>query len=909
MAAAHILQATWSRGELTPRLHARADIQDYQQALAVCRNWIVMRHGGIVRRPGFIWIGPVRDSTALARLFEFEFNVQQAYALLFNGGYIRFYTLGGQVRQASQAITGISKASPAVVTYSGADTYVAGEHVWISGIVGMTEVNDREFTVGTVNTGANTFELSGVDSTGYTTWSSGGTVEEIYEVAHPYADADLFKIQITQSGDTVYIACEGYAPRKLIRSSETSWAISVIAFDDGPYLDEDTQGTVMTPAQTGAVHPKMTSLTAPSGTVADDDTDADAWEVFDQNTATTVSGTNKTGWLSYDFAAAATKVCDAYWIRAADDIGASDDNPPPAAWKFQGYDGANWVTLDSRQDETTWGSGETRFYEFANTGAYQSYRILWSGAEILRTGTAPVTIAEMGWHEAGDSQTAFNLTASAVTGINTGAGFQTTDVGRTIRLLGSDNRWRWAVIVARTSTTIVTIRLYGHALPDTGIISHWQMSAWNTYSGYPKAVGFMDDRLGWGGSDGEPLKVWLSRSSAYEDHGASDPVNETDGINIQMTGGQLNRISFMEELGPLVVGTPGTMRIVSPLDTGQALASTNVQQKPQGAEGAAEYMQPCLTGSTLLFVDRYETRIYEFAFDFNANSFVPRELSIESEHLFRAGVMECAWQAKPNNLLWFIMANGRATVLTYEQTQRVVGFVDVRVAGGGTDDGEIMSVASIPSAGGDVTYAVISRTIGGATVQSVEYVAPFYDTDDALADAVYFDSAGTATGTNLTGVAGLYYLRGESVGVLADGVDIGDVTISATGVLTLPTDPGTADTITWGKRYRSYAETLRVPNAGAQDGSSLGRPMTVLSVRVDMLNAKGLEAGSLVRTDPVPRVNDPRAAAAGALNTGMFDVPMDDRHDNAGVVVLETEAGYPATLRALLVEVEAASVD
>ncbi len=908
MAAAHILQATWSRGELTPRLHARADIQDYQQALAICRNWIVMRHGGIVRRPGFIWIGPVRDSTALSRLFEFEFNVQQAYALLFNGGYIRFYTLGGQVRQAAQNITGISKANPAVVTYSGADTYANDDRVWISGVVGMTEVNDREFVVANVNAGANTFELSGINSSAYTTWSSGGTVEEIYEVAHPYVDADLFKIQITQSGDTVYLACEGYAPRKLIRSSETSWAISVIAFDDGPYLDEDTQGTVMTPAATGAVHPKMTNNTTPSGTVSNSDGDADAYEVFDQSRSSSSETNAASANLTYDFAGAATKVCDAYWIRAADKVGASDFNPPPAAWRFEGWDGTNWISLDSRQDETTWGSGEIRYYEFANEGAYQSYRLNWSGVEVLNTGADKVSIAEMGWHESGDSQTPFTLTASSVTGINNGDGFQTTDVGRTIRLLGADNHWRWGRIAARTNTTAVTIRLYGHALPDTTLISHWQMSAWNTYSGYPKAVGFMDDRLGWGGSDDEPLKVWLSRSSAYEDHGVSEPVDDTDAINIQMTGGQLNRISFLEELGPLVAGTPGTMRVISQLDTGQALTSTNIQQKPQGAEGAADFMQPCLTGSTLLFVDRYETRVYEFAFDLNANSFVPRELSIESEHLYRAGIMECAWQAKPDNLLWFVMANGRATVLTYEQTQRVVGFVDVRVAGGGTDDAEMMTAASIPSANGDVAYAVNSRTIAGATVQSVEYVAPFYDTDDVLDDAVYFDSAGTATGSALTSVSGLYYLRLESVGVLADGVDIGDVTISATGVLTLP-DSLTADTITWGKRYRSYAQTLRVPTAGAQDGSSLGRQMSVLSVKVDMLNAKGLEAGSLVRTDPVPRANDPRAAGDGALNTGMFDVPMDDKHDNGGVVVLETNAGYPATLRALLVEVEAASVD
>jgi uncharacterized repeat protein (TIGR01451 family) len=82
----------------------------------------------------------------------------------------------------AQPITGITKANPAVVTYSGADTYSNGDKVKISGVLGMTEVNDREFTVANVNTAANTFELSGINSTGYTAYTSGGTVMEISSV-------------------------------------------------------------------------------------------------------------------------------------------------------------------------------------------------------------------------------------------------------------------------------------------------------------------------------------------------------------------------------------------------------------------------------------------------------------------------------------------------------------------------------------------------------------------------------------------------------------------------------------------------------------------------------------------------------------------------------------------------------
>lgn len=79
---------------------------------------------------------------------------------------------------ASQAITGITQANPAVVTYTGTDP-IDGDEVLIESVAGMTEVNDIYFFIANVNTGANTFELAGVDSTAYTAYSSGGTFKRV----------------------------------------------------------------------------------------------------------------------------------------------------------------------------------------------------------------------------------------------------------------------------------------------------------------------------------------------------------------------------------------------------------------------------------------------------------------------------------------------------------------------------------------------------------------------------------------------------------------------------------------------------------------------------------------------------------------------------------------------------------
>jgi hypothetical protein len=76
--------------------------------------------------------------------------------------------------RANLPITGITQANPAVVTYTGADNIANGDLVYIFGVGGMTQVNGLLFTVANLNTGANTFELSGVNSTGYGAYTTGG---------------------------------------------------------------------------------------------------------------------------------------------------------------------------------------------------------------------------------------------------------------------------------------------------------------------------------------------------------------------------------------------------------------------------------------------------------------------------------------------------------------------------------------------------------------------------------------------------------------------------------------------------------------------------------------------------------------------------------------------------------------
>ena len=250
MARVSSIVTNFRAGELSPRLEGRIDLQKYNEAAQTLQNMLVFPQGGTTRRPGTKFAGRSKDGGKV-RLINFEFSDEQAYVLEFGVNYIRFFKDGGILTEALKNITGITKANPAVVT-SNSHGFSNGDRVFISGVVGMTQVNNLEFTVAGATT--NTFQLSGVDSSAYTTYSSGGTVGKIVEVTTTYSITDIFEINHAQSADVLYLAHKDHEPAKLTRTTATSFTLSDIAFVDGPYLDENlTDTTLYASSDTGTV--------------------------------------------------------------------------------------------------------------------------------------------------------------------------------------------------------------------------------------------------------------------------------------------------------------------------------------------------------------------------------------------------------------------------------------------------------------------------------------------------------------------------------------------------------------------------------------------------------------------------------------------------------------------------------
>jgi len=74
--------------------------------------------------------------------------------------------------ETADTITGATKANPCVIT-AVAHGLADGDRVLIASVGGMTQINDRYYSINVLTT--NTFELLGENSTSYTTYTSGGT--------------------------------------------------------------------------------------------------------------------------------------------------------------------------------------------------------------------------------------------------------------------------------------------------------------------------------------------------------------------------------------------------------------------------------------------------------------------------------------------------------------------------------------------------------------------------------------------------------------------------------------------------------------------------------------------------------------------------------------------------------------
>ena len=583
------------------------------------------------------------------------------------------------------------------------------------------------------------------------------------EVTTPYTEDDLPFIQTRQSGDLVFIACSGFWPRVLTRSSETSWSLDLYVPLDGPYLDTNGTATTLDPS-------------AASGSVT--------------------------------------------------------------------------------------------------------------------------------------------ITASAVTGINGGAGFESGDVGRPIRFFEAGGRWYWFVITAFTDTTHVTATFMGRddgdtsAMPGHAASAIWKLGAWSPYEGYPAAIGLYEERLITAATDLQPTTVWgtVAQDTNLDDYSVQAPIVADDAFTARLTG-SLNAVNWVADGKDILLGTEGAIRRLGRNDEGDAFGPTNLRQKPE-TEVSTSYIPGFFIQNALLFLDVYRSKLYEAVYQNEEQGYVPREISALNEHLLRYGVTSLAFQASPHSIIWMTTDEGRLLAAVYDRDQESFGVTWCDIGG------EVEWVLSLPGADGDgdTVWFVVRRTVNGSVVRTIETLSSFYvEGRSVQLFPIYGHCAGYYNDVSTSEITGLEEFEGETFGVWADGVDLGDVAVED-GAFTLPND-FSASIVVWGLRQSSLFRTLRLTDFGTGEPTS-GRPVIAGQATIDVYQTPYLRvgAGTVDENDydeGLDRVNwedrteyDPYDPAP--YRTGTTQQGLDDSWNNNGVLVIESDSMYPATVRAITVEVQGA---
>jgi len=786
MARVAVQLTNFTSGELSPRLDGRNDLAKYSSGCSTLENLVVYPHGSAARRPGTNFVAEVANSTKKTRLIPFEFSTTQTYMLEFSNLKIRVFKDNGAVLEGDKTISAITKANPAVVTAT-SHGYDNGDEVLISGVGGMTEVNGKRFLVADKTT--NKFELQDKDavdinSSSFTTYTSGGVSNKVFEITTPYLEAELFDLKFAQSADVMYICHPNHEVEKLSRTGHTSWTLTDVDFTKGPFLDPNTTTTTLTPsnASTGSrtiTASAVTGINGGSGFLATDVGRQihfnSGYGVITARASTTEITVNVT--VAFANANAITN-----WYLGA----FSDTTGHPSCVTFFEQRLAFAATINNPQTVYFSKSGDYENMD-ANLGGTIAdddaiiYTIASNQVNAIRfmTATRTLIIGTAG----GEFAVSGGGTDSAITPTNILIKKQSNHGAANIDAISVGNATLFLQRARRKIRELAyNFDVDGYVAPDMTILAEHITEGGLTQVAYqqePNQIIYATRE------DGELVGLTYQREqqvTAWHRHifggrfgiatiTVSDYANIVSGTKITLTKSDGTTVDFTS-----TTGTAGTNEFKT--QTNNDTTATNLKN----------------------------------AINAHANFTATVSSAVVT-------ITETAHEA-----------TGYLTIRSFDSTRLTI-----------TSEGKAMveSVAVIPTDDKEYqTYVIVKRTINGVTRRYVEYLneLDFDQTDNTSFN--FLDSALSYSGAAVTTISGLDHLEGQVVSILADGATHPNKTVSS-GSITLDRS---SKNVKVGLAFTSLLQTMRL-DAGSQNGTSQGKTKRIYDITVRMFETVGIEVG------------------------------------------------------------------
>ena len=845
MARVAVELTNFTGGELSPRLDGRTDLTKYSSGCSTLENLVVYPHGSAARRPGSTFIAEVADSDNKTRLIPFEFSTTQTYMLEFSNLKMRVYKDKGAVLEGDKTITGITQANPAVVTAS-SHGYSNGDEVLISGVSGMTEVNNKRFLVADKTT--NTFELQdkdGVDinSTGFTAYSSGGVSNKVFELATPYTTAQLFDLKFAQSADVMYITHPEHEVEKLSRTGHTSWTLTDVDFTKGPMQDANTTDTTLNPGATAVgtgVSLAASATTGINGGSGFQSTDVGRFVFLHSGYAkiTAVADTTNATIEILTTLSASTATAD--WRLGA----FSDTTGHPSCVTF--FEQRLVFAGTTEQPQTIFFSRSGDYENMdANIGGTVAdddaiiYTIASNQVNAIRfmTATRTLIIGTAG----GEFTVSGGGTDSAITPTNILIKKQSNHGSANVDAISVGNATLFLQRAKRKIRELAyNFDVDGYIAPDMTILAEHISEGGLTQIAYqqePNQIVYATR------NDGELVGLTYQREQ------------QVTAWHRHIFGGRFGNATItVTDFANIADGT----RIVLTKADGTTTTFTSATSSTTGKfHTTSSNNQTATNLKTLIDADS------DFTATVSSNVVTITETSP--------------------------LSTGFLTVTSLDDSVRLAK----------TDEGKAVceSVAVIPTDDTEYeVYVIVKRTINGATRRFVEVlnVFDFDQTDNTSFN--FLDSQLSYSGSAASTISGLDHLEGQTVSILADGATHPDKTVSS-GSVTLDRS---ALNVKVGLAYTSLLQTMRL-NAGSQNGTSQGKTKRIYDITVRMFETIGVEVG--------PNLSDmeriPFRSSADLMDegippfTGDKEVEFRGNYETDGFIFVRQTQPLPFTILSL----------
>lgn len=423
----------------------------------------------------------------------------------------------------------------------------------------------------------------------------------------------------------------------------------------------------------------------------------------------------------------------------------------------------------------------------------------------------------------------------------------------------------------------------------------YALSCWCEDFGYPKCVGFFQDRLVLAGTEKYPYAVWMSRSGDYYNYSvekADGTVTDDSAVMLNIISRNESKIQHLLPGTDLVIFTETNEWLISGSST---VTPSACVAKMQSYRGCTDVI-PVMVGSVIIYVQKRARTVREFSYSFDTDNYDGTDLTILAKHLTRdTTIIDAAYEQDPDSLLFFVTDAGKINVLSYIRDQKVYAWSSMDT------EGQFEAVTNVTAGTNDTVYAVVKRVINGIPKRYIERFAIMADSDNPDDNIMLDMTVGFYSETPVSSVSGLTVLAGATVSVMADGREYRRQTISGEGVLTI----AGANAKSWTIGF-PYLMEIEQPNfeVMTRAGTQQGKTKKISDIILRLTNSMGGRVGSSDgHTDEI-KYAEYETGGDVKLYTGDKKVTVPNKpiggYLNSGRVYINSDSPYPFYLSSIV---------